>query len=128
MPSISFIYRTRNHPNAVYTGKYISEDKLIDNQVIDVFIKKQLLDCLNNYRFNRGYREIRHGDINVGVIGVMDTVNFNTYRECKAFDFYFHNNVFFLNGRKVHVSEYQKTQQFEEEQKEDNESSLNEMP
>jgi hypothetical protein len=143
MPSISFIYKTRNNPNAVYTGKYVYEGLLVDNQAIDVFVKKELLDCLNNYRFNRGYREIRNGEINVGILSVMDTVNFNTYRECKAFDFYFYNNVFFLNGRKLHISNYQScnsNQQSNDTQtsvlnnevsddvKADTEISTNEMP
>jgi hypothetical protein len=125
MPSISFIYKTKNNTNSTYTGKYVYQGYLDDDQPFDIFVKGKLLECLNNYRFQRGYREFRAGEINVGVLSVMDTVSFNTYKECKAFDFYFNNNIFFLNGRKVHNSEYQSSLSNLHEIKSDSESTVN---
>jgi len=104
MHTVTFIYRFSNYGtnSNAYFGKCIFKYNPDDTE-LDKEVHKLMLNSLNEYRKNRGYRLLRPFELRVGVMSYFES-NFKdsawvSAHDIKAFDFYSIEDKIYLNGR-----------------------------
>ncbi len=109
MTFITFIYRIGNNPTA-YFGKYVTDSVSDDHNGLDMEVKYALVDGLNKYREQKGYRKPSLRNIRIGVLGFAADRYIPTYSsedEIKSFDTYIvaYNYTVntFVNGKQFNV-------------------------